>query len=307
MPFMVEMKHLLEAGIHFGHQTRKWNPKMKKYIFAERNGIYIIDLQKTLRGLREAYDVVRDVASRGEAVLFVGTKKQAREAIYQEATRSGMYYVTERWLGGTLTNFQTIKMSIKRLNDIETMKNDGTYEVLKKKEVLHLEKKRKKLSSVLDGIRHMHGLPGAVFVIDVRKEHIAVAEANKLGIPVIAVVDTNCDPDAIDYVVPGNDDAIRAIQLYAHTIAEAVVEGKDHLQKAREDQREEQAKQDATKERQFDVTEVKVESDDSRRKDQRRRKRGRERDEKGQERDRRERKMVEKRRTARRKEKRDEV
>ncbi|RMH72185.1 MAG: 30S ribosomal protein S2 [Gemmatimonadetes bacterium] len=297
MPFNVQMRDLLEAGIHFGHQTRKWNPKMKKYIFAERNGIYIIDLQKTLKALEDAYNLVQESVSKGGTVLFVGTKKQARETVFAEAQRCGMYYVTERWLGGTLTNFQTIKKSVRRLREIEQMKEDGTYDILKKKEVLRLEKKREKLSSVLDGIRNLSQLPSLVFVIDVRKEHIAVAEASKLGIPVIAVVDTNCDPDDVDHVIPGNDDAIRAIQLYARTIADAVIEGKDRLTKIREEAREEERQQEEMKAK-YEVEEVEMtEEGELRRKEHRRRRRSRE-DERGKER--RERKVLDKRRSSRR-------
>lgn len=222
----ISMKQLLEAGVHFGHQTKRWNPKMKKYIFGARNGIYIIDLQKTVRLFREACEFIRGTAEKGEYVLFVGTKKQAQEAIAEEARRCGSFYVDKRWLGGMLTNFRTIASNIGRLKKIEAMKEDGTLDSLTKKEGQRLEKERLKLDKVLAGIREMDGLPGALFIIDTRKEKIAIREANKLGIPVVAVVDTNCDPDGIDYVIPGNDDAIRAIRLFASKIADAIFEGK---------------------------------------------------------------------------------
>jgi len=227
----ITMKELLEAGVHFGHQAKRWNPKMKKYIFGERNGIYIIDLQKTLKLFKEAYDFVRNEASQGKDVLFVGTKKQAQDAITEEAKRCGMYYVSSRWLGGMLTNYATIRKSIDRLKKIEKMKEDGTYDKLTKKEVAGLEKERTKLEKILSGIKTMPDLPSVVFIIDPRKEDIAVHEANKLGIPVVAVVDTNCDPDNIDYVIPGNDDAIRAIRLMASKIADAVIEGRQAIAK----------------------------------------------------------------------------
>ena len=221
----VTMKQMLEAGVHFGHQTKRWNPKMKPYIFGARNGIYIIDLQQTVVYWRRAYDFVSDLVARGEKILFVGTKKQAQEVIAEEAARSGMYYVNNRWLGGTLTNFKTVKQSIERLRNIEKMASDGTFERLPKKEVLMLTKERIKLERSLGGIKDMARLPGAVFIIDPKKEHIAVAEANRLQIPVVAIVDSNCDPDLIDYVIPGNDDAIRSIKLFTANIAEAAVEG----------------------------------------------------------------------------------
>jgi small subunit ribosomal protein S2 len=227
----ITMKELLEAGVHFGHQAKRWNPKMKKYIFGERNGIYIIDLQKTLKLFKEAYDFVRSAAAEGKDVLFVGTKKQAQDAITEEAKRCGMYYVSSRWLGGMLTNFATIRKSIDRLKKIEKMKEDGTYDKLTKKEVAGLEKERTKLEKILSGIKTMPGLPSVLFIIDPRKEDIAVHEANKLGIPVVAVVDTNCDPDNIDYVIPGNDDAIRAIRLMASKVADAVIEGRQAIAK----------------------------------------------------------------------------
>ncbi|HYQ80896.1 MAG TPA: 30S ribosomal protein S2 [Anaeromyxobacteraceae bacterium] len=222
----ISMKQLLEAGVHFGHQTKRWNPKMKPYIFGARNGIYIIDLQKTVALARSAFRFVSDAVSRGGTVLFVGTKKQAQDAIREEASRSGMFHVTNRWLGGTLTNFKTVKQGIDRLKTIEKMAQDGTYERLPKKEVASLERERQKLEKNLGGIKEMSRLPAAVFVIDTKKEYIAVHEANRLGIPVVAVVDTNCDPDGIDYVIPGNDDAIRSIRLFTSKIAEAAIEGK---------------------------------------------------------------------------------
>ena len=222
---VISMKQLLEAGVHFGHQTRRWNPKMAKYIFTERNGIYIIDLQKTVRKVDEAFNFVRSVAQEGKKVLFVGTKKQAQEAVKEEATRAGMFYVNERWLGGMLTNFQTIQKRIKRLKQLEQMEQDGTFEVLTKKEVLALRHEMEKLEKFLGGIKEMNRLPGALYVVDPRKERIAVAEARKLGIPIVAIVDTNCDPDEIDYVSPGNDDAIRAVRLLTSRMADAVIEG----------------------------------------------------------------------------------
>jgi small subunit ribosomal protein S2 len=229
---VVTMKELLEAGVHFGHQVKRWNPKMKRFIFGERNGIYIIDLQKTLKGLEDAYKFVKETAMGSSPILFVGTKKQAQDAIQEEAQRAGAFFVNQRWLGGMLTNFSTIKKSIERLKGIEKMKEDGTYEALSKKEVSLLEKERVKLERNLTGIKEMSGLPGAVFVIDPKKEKIAIAEARKLSIPVVAVVDTNCDPDEVDYVIPGNDDAIRAIKLIASKMADSVIEGRDVVAKA---------------------------------------------------------------------------
>ncbi|AXF55112.1 30S ribosomal protein S2 [Salicibibacter kimchii] len=221
---VISMKQLLEAGVHFGHQTRRWNPKMGRYIFTERNGIYIIDLQKTVKKVDETYKYVRNLAADGGKILFVGTKKQAQESVQEEASRCGMYYVNQRWLGGTLTNFQTIRKRIQRLKDLETMQEDGTFDVLPKKEVTVLEKEMDRLEKFLGGIKEMKGLPDAVFIIDPRKERIAVAEARKLNIPIISIVDTNCDPDEIDYVIPGNDDAIRAVRLLTSKMADAVVE-----------------------------------------------------------------------------------
>ena len=223
---VVSMKQLLEAGVHFGHQTRRWNPKMAQYIFTERNGIYIIDLQKTVRKIDEAYLFVRDLALEGKTMLFVGTKKQAQESIESEAKRCGMYYVNNRWLGGMLTNFRTIRTRIDRLNAIDAMEKNGQFDVLPKKEVIKLCAEREKLQKNLGGIREMRKLPGALFIVDPRKERIAVAEARALGIPIVAIVDTNCDPDEIDYVIPGNDDAIRAVKLIAGKLADAVLEGK---------------------------------------------------------------------------------
>ena len=223
---VISMKQLLEAGVHFGHQTRRWNPKMAQYIFTERNGIYIIDLQKTVRKIDEAYMFVRDLALDGKTILFVGTKKQAQESIESEAKRCGMYFVNNRWLGGTLTNFRTIRTRIDRLNNIDKMEKEGQFELLPKKEVIKLLAEREKLEKNLGGIREMKKLPGALFVVDPRKEHIAVAEARALKIPIVGIVDTNCDPDEIDYVIPGNDDAIRAIRLIAAAMANAAIEGR---------------------------------------------------------------------------------
>jgi len=221
----ISIRQMLEAGVHFGHQTKRWNPKMKPYIFGARNGIYIIDLQKTVHLARTAFRFVRDVASRGGSVLFVGTKRQAQEVIQEEARRSGQYWVTTRWLGGTLTNFKTIKQGIDRLKSLEKMAEDGTYERLPKKEVARLEREREKLEKNLGGIKEMTHLPGCVFIVDPKKEQIAVHEAARLGIPVIGVVDTNCDPQGVDYVIPANDDAIRSIRLFTSRIAEAAIEG----------------------------------------------------------------------------------
>ncbi|MCL6442009.1 MAG: 30S ribosomal protein S2 [Alicyclobacillus sp.] len=222
---IISMKQLLEAGVHFGHQTRRWNPKMARYIFTERNGIYIIDLQKTVRKVEEAYNFVRELSAEGKTLLFVGTKKQAQEAVKEEAERCGMFYVNQRWLGGTLTNFNTIQKRIARLMQLEQMEQDGTFERLPKKEVILLRKEMERLEKFLGGIKGMKQLPGAMFVIDPRKERIAVAEARKLGIPIVAIVDTNCDPDEIDYIIPGNDDAIRAVKLLTNKMADAVLEG----------------------------------------------------------------------------------
>ena len=239
---VVSMKQLLEAGVHFGHQTRRWNPKMAPYIFTERNGIYIIDLQKTVRKLEEAYMFVRELAENGETILFVGTKKQAQESIRDEALRAGVHYVNARWLGGMLTNFRTIRQRIDRLTQLRRMEEDGTFDALPKNEVIKLNLEIERLEKFLGGIKEMKKLPGALFVVDPRKEKIAVAEAKKLGIPVVAIVDTNCDPDEIDYVIPGNDDAIRAVKLISATMANAYLEGKQGEQDAAEEaQSEEQA------------------------------------------------------------------
>ncbi|MBS3984520.1 MAG: 30S ribosomal protein S2 [Selenomonadales bacterium] len=229
---VISMKQLLEAGVHFGHQTRRWNPKMAPFIFMERNGIYIIDLQKTVRKLDEAYAFVKSVVANGETIMFVGTKKQAQEAVVEEARRCGMFYVNQRWLGGTLTNFQTIEKRIKRLHDLERMEADGTFDVLPKKEVITLRKEMERLEKFLGGIRDMRQLPGALFVIDPRKERNAIAEARRLRIPIVAIVDTNCDPDEVDYIIPGNDDAIRAVKLLTATMADAVLEARQGEQLA---------------------------------------------------------------------------
>ena len=223
---VISMKQLLEAGVHFGHQTRRWNPKMAAYIFTERNGIYIIDLQKTVKKLEEAYFFVRDTAAAGESILFVGTKKQAQDAIKEEAERCGQFFVNARWLGGMLTNFKTMRTRINRLNQLKKMQEDGTFDLLPKKEVIKLQLEIAKLEKYLGGVKEMKKLPGAMFVVDPRKEKNAIAEAKKLGIPVVAIVDTNCDPDEVDYVIPGNDDAISAIKLIYQTMANAVLEGK---------------------------------------------------------------------------------
>lgn len=223
---VVSMKQLLEAGVHFGHQTRRWNPKMARFIFTERNGIYIIDLQKTVKKIEEAYDFIREVAETGKPILFVGTKKQAQDSIKEEAERSGMYFVNERWLGGMLTNHKTIKTRIDRLRKLEKMEEDGTFDVLPKKEVIKLMAEKEKLEKYLGGIKDMPELPGALFVVDPRKERIAIKEAQKLGIPVVGIVDTNCDPDELDFPIPGNDDAIRAVKLIAGAISQAIIEAK---------------------------------------------------------------------------------
>jgi len=223
---MISMKQLLEAGVHFGHQTRRWNPKMARYIFTERNGIYIIDLQKTVKKVDDAYNFLREVASEGKSVLFVGTKKQAQDAVKEEAIRAGQFFVNERWLGGMMTNFSTIQRRVWRLKDLERMEEDGTFDVLTKKEVLGLRHEMERLEKYLGGIKDMKRLPGALFVVDPRKERIAVAEARKLNIPIVGIVDTNCDPDEIDYVIPGNDDAIRAVRLLTARMADAIIEGR---------------------------------------------------------------------------------
>lgn len=242
---VVSMKQLLEAGVHFGHQTRRWNPKMAEYIFTERNGIYIIDLQKTVKKLEEAYSFVRDLSMEGKSLLFVGTKKQAQDSVKEEAERAGAYYVNARWLGGMLTNFTTIKRRIERLKQLRTMETDGTFELLPKKEVIKLNLEIEKLEKFLGGIKEMKQMPGALFIVDPRKERIAVAEAKKLGIPIVAIVDTNCDPDEIDYVIPGNDDAIRAVKLIAATMANAVIEGHEGQMGAAAREEEEKAVEEA--------------------------------------------------------------
>ena len=224
---VVSMKQLLEAGVHFGHQTRRWNPKMAEYIFTERNGIYIIDLQKTVRKLEEAYNFIREFSENGESVLFVGTKKQAQDSVREEAERAGAYFVNARWLGGMMTNFTTIRHRIDRLRQLRAMEEDGTFDLLPKKEVIKLKLEIEKLEKFMGGIKDMKKLPGALFIVDPRKERIAVAEAKKLGIPIVAIVDTNCDPDEIDYVIPGNDDAIRAVKLISATMANAIIEGRE--------------------------------------------------------------------------------
>ena len=243
---VVAMKQLLEAGVHFGHQTRRWNPKMAEYIFTERNGIYIIDLQKTVKKIEEAYDFVRSVAENGEDILFVGTKKQAQDSIKEEAERVGMHYVNARWLGGMMTNFKTIKRRIDRLFQLHAMEEDGTFDLLPKKEVLKLRGEMDKLEKYIGGIKNMKKLPGALFVVDPKKEKIAIAEAKKLGIPVVAIVDTNCDPEEVDYAIPGNDDAIRAVKLIAQTMSNAIIEGRqgEQMDAAAENQEEETAEQE---------------------------------------------------------------
>ncbi len=239
---VVSMKQLLEAGVHFGHQTRRWNPKMAKYIFTERNGIYIIDLQKTVKKLDEAYNFIRDTAAQGGEILFVGTKKQAQDSVREEAVRCGMHFVNARWLGGMLTNFRTIRRRINRMEQINKMREDGTFEMLPKKEVAKLELELEKLEKFLGGVKTMEQLPAAMFIVDPRKERIAVSEARKLNIPIVAIVDTNCDPDEIDYVIPGNDDAIRAVKLIAGAMADAVLEGRQGEQmNAAEEEAEEAA------------------------------------------------------------------
>jgi small subunit ribosomal protein S2 len=229
---VISMKQLLEAGVHFGHQTRRWNPKMAQYIFTERNGIYIIDLQKTVKKMEEAYEFVKQAAMEGKEVLFVGTKKQAQDSVKEEAIRCGMHYVSERWLGGMLTNFKTIKARIQRLAELEKMEQDGTFDLLPKKEVIKLRHEKEKLEKNIGGIKNMTRVPDVLFVVDPRKEKNAVAEAKILGIPIVAIVDTNCDPDEVDYVIPGNDDAIRAVKLIASKIADAIIEGRQGEQMA---------------------------------------------------------------------------
>jgi len=248
------IKELLEAGVHFGHQVKRWHPKMKKYIFGEKNGIYIIDLQKTLKGLEDAYNFIKDITSTGAPVLFVGTKKQSQDAIQEEANRSESFFINQRWLGGMLTNFYTIKKSIEKLKKIEAMKEDNTLELLPKKEVASLEKERSKLDKNLLGIKDMPSLPGAVFIVDPKKERIAVAEARKLSIPIVAIVDTNCDPDEVDYVIPGNDDAIRAIKLITSKMAEAVIEGRETYSKTIVEEAEKLKAEDKIKQEETEAT-----------------------------------------------------
>ena len=241
---VISMKQLLEAGVHFGHQTRRWNPKMAEYIFTERNGIYIIDLQKTVKKIEEAYYFVREVAMTGQGILFVGTKKQAQDSIKEEAERAGQFYVNARWLGGMLTNFKTIKTRINRLRELSKMEEEGVFEVLPKKEVIKLRSEMEKLEKYLGGIKNMNDLPGALFVVDPRKERISILEARKLGIPVVAIVDTNCDPDEVDYVIPGNDDAIRAVKLISAKMADAIIEGRQGEQLSADDDLDNQGEED---------------------------------------------------------------
>ncbi len=259
---VISMKQLLEAGVHFGHQTRRWNPKMAEYIFTERNGIYIIDLQKTVKKIEQAYMFVRDVSANGGDILFVGTKKQAQDAIKEEAERVGMYFVNARWLGGMLTNFKTIRKRIDRLAQLNKMSEDGTFELLPKKEVIKLNLEIEKLEKYLGGIKEMRKIPGALFIVDPKKERNAVAEARKLGIPIVAIVDTNCDPDEVDYVIPGNDDAIRAVKLIAFTMANAVIEGRqgDEFSVSEEDAEKEEKieKEEKTEEEEKKEKEVKT-------------------------------------------------
>ncbi|MDY3051785.1 MAG: 30S ribosomal protein S2 [Ndongobacter sp.] len=256
---VVSMKSLLEAGVHFGHQTRRWNPKMAKYIFTERNGIYIIDLQKTVRMIDDAYEAVRSCAAEGGKILFVGTKKQAQDAIELEAKRCGQYYVNQRWLGGMLTNYQTIKKSIDRLAALEKMEEDGTFDRLPKKEVAELQKEAERLERFLGGIKEMNGLPSLMYVVDPKKERIAVNEAHKLGIPIVAIIDTNCDPDEVDYPIPGNDDAIRAVKLITGVMANAVIEGRQGEQMEEEPVQEEAEVEIEAAEEVEEVTEEAVE------------------------------------------------
>ncbi|UCD35135.1 MAG: 30S ribosomal protein S2 [Nitrospiraceae bacterium] len=260
---VVTMKELLEAGVHFGHQVKRWNPKMKRYIFGQRNGIYIIDLQKTVKLFEVAYNYVRDLASRGDSILFVGTKKQAQDVILEEALRSQSFYVNQRWLGGMLTNFKTVKQGIEKLKKIEKMNEDGTYELLTKKEVAKYETERQRLEKNLSGVKDMDRLPGAVVVIDPKKESISIAEARKLSIPIVALVDTNCDPDEVDYVIPGNDDAIRSIKLVTSKMAEAVLEGRNILNKTLEQAAEKEAiaeKEAQTEQQEAELQEKKEEA-----------------------------------------------
>jgi small subunit ribosomal protein S2 len=253
----ITMKQLLEAGVHFGHQTRRWNPKMARYIFTERNGIYIIDLQQTVKKVDEAYDFARQISEEGKDILFVGTKKQAQASIEKEAKRCDSFYVNHRWLGGTLTNFKTISKRIDRLHEIEAMEEDGTFDLLPKKEVIKLRRELERLEKFLGGIKNMKELPGALFIVDPRKERIAIAEAQKLGIPIIGIIDTNCDPDEIDYVIPGNDDAIRAVALLSSVIANAVIEGRQGEQYGEAEITETEEKEAVAEEETVAVDEVK--------------------------------------------------
>lgn len=257
---VISMKQLLEAGVHFGHQTRRWNPKMAEYIFTERNGIYIIDLQKTVKKVDEAYNFIREVSEGGKSVLFVGTKKQAQDSIKEEAERCSMYFVNQRWLGGMLTNFKTIRKRIDRLNQLTTMEKDGTFEVLPKKEVIKLKGEMEKLQKYLGGIKDMRKQPGAMFVVDPKKERIAILEARRLGIPIVAIVDTNCDPDEVDYVIPGNDDAIRAVKLIAAKIADAIIEGREGEEAVRASKPEPEVKKQVVEEREKKEVIEKVEA-----------------------------------------------
>ncbi|KAF5046241.1 30S ribosomal protein S2 [anaerobic digester metagenome] len=252
---IISMKKLLEAGVHFGHQTRRWNPKMAEYIFTERNGIYIIDLQKTSDKVDEAYNFVKEVVASGEEVLFVGTKKQAQESTKSEAARCGMHFVSQRWLGGMLTNYQTIRRRIDRLNELKRMEEDGTFALLTKKEVIKLKGEAERLEKFLGGIKNMEKLPGALFIVDPRKERIAVQEAKILGIPVVAIVDTNCDPDEVDYVIPGNDDAIRAVKLLTATIADAILEGRQGVQLTEEEVEDEVSEEELEKVEETEIEE----------------------------------------------------
>ena len=256
---VVTMKELLEAGVHFGHQVKRWNPKMKKYIFGQRNGIYIIDLQKTVKMFEVAYNFVRDLSSKGKTVLFVGTKKQAQDVIIEESQKSQSFFINQRWLGGMLTNFKTVKQGIEKLKKIEKMKEDGTYDLLTKKEVAKFETERSRLEKNLSGVKDMNSLPGAIFIIDPKKESIAIAEAKKLAIPIVSLVDTNCDPDDIDYVIPGNDDAIRSIKLLTGKISEAVAEGKNILNKTVEEAAEKKAIEEKKAEEEKQELEQKLE------------------------------------------------
>ncbi len=243
---VISMKQLLEAGVHFGHQTRRWNPKMAEYIFTERNGIYIIDLQKTVKKVEQAYNFIKELSSEGKKILFVGTKKQAQEAIEKEAKRCGMFYVNQRWLGGMLTNYKTIRKRIERLLELERMSEDGTFKALPKKEVIKLNHEKEKLEKFLNGIKEMNGLPDALFIVDPRKERIAIKEAQILGLPIISIVDTNCDPDEADYVIPANDDAIRAVKLITAKMADAVIEGRQGVQLEDEAETETQETEEQT-------------------------------------------------------------